>query len=277
MASRFWVGGTGTWDASDTTHWAASSGGAGGQSVPGSGDTVTFDGSSGGGTVTLSSALNASTISSLTAGAFTGTIDTTAVASMTMTTMNLSGSGARKFLLNGTTFTLTNTGGGSTFDLTTTTNLDGTSNLAANFTFTATTTTPRAFSGGGRTYGTLTISSNTSRGTFSIAGANTFGSLVVAAGTTLFLPQAVTTTISNAFTLAGSSSLPIQINSDNTTNIATISVSSGTSTLDWGYLQRITAAGGGTFTATNTLDGGRNTSWSISAPSGGGVVGVIGG
>ena len=41
VASRFWVGGTGTWDASDTTHWAATSGGAGGQSVPGSSDSVT--------------------------------------------------------------------------------------------------------------------------------------------------------------------------------------------------------------------------------------------
>ena len=52
MASRFWVGGTGTWDASDTTHWATASNGAGGASVPGSSDAVTFDASSGGGTVT---------------------------------------------------------------------------------------------------------------------------------------------------------------------------------------------------------------------------------
>jgi hypothetical protein len=57
-ASRFWVGGTGNWDASDTTHWAASSGGGGGASVPGSGDTVTLDGSSGGGTVTVTAAVN---------------------------------------------------------------------------------------------------------------------------------------------------------------------------------------------------------------------------
>jgi hypothetical protein len=53
MANRFWVGGTGTWDALDTTHWAATSGGAGGQSVPTSSDAVAFDASSGGGTVTL--------------------------------------------------------------------------------------------------------------------------------------------------------------------------------------------------------------------------------
>ena len=40
--ARYWVGGAGTWDASDTTHWSASSGGAGGASVP-SGEDVTFD------------------------------------------------------------------------------------------------------------------------------------------------------------------------------------------------------------------------------------------
>jgi hypothetical protein len=47
MASRFWVGGTGTWSASNTTNWAGTSGGAGGQSVPGVADTVTFDANSG--------------------------------------------------------------------------------------------------------------------------------------------------------------------------------------------------------------------------------------
>lgn len=43
MATRFWVGGTGNWDGSTTTHWAATTGGLGGASVPTSGDTVTFD------------------------------------------------------------------------------------------------------------------------------------------------------------------------------------------------------------------------------------------
>lgn len=42
MASRFWVGGTGTWDAT-TTHWSATSGGSSGASAPGSSDSVFFD------------------------------------------------------------------------------------------------------------------------------------------------------------------------------------------------------------------------------------------
>ena len=44
--ARFWVGGSGTWNASSTTHWATSSGGTGGASVPTSTDDVTFDGNS---------------------------------------------------------------------------------------------------------------------------------------------------------------------------------------------------------------------------------------
>ena len=52
MANRFWVGGTGTWDAA-TTHWSATSGGSAGASVPTAADDVYFDANSGGGTVTV--------------------------------------------------------------------------------------------------------------------------------------------------------------------------------------------------------------------------------
>lgn len=53
MAARYWVGGTGTWDSTNTANWAATSGGAGGVSVPGSADTPQFDGNSGTGIVTF--------------------------------------------------------------------------------------------------------------------------------------------------------------------------------------------------------------------------------
>lgn len=43
MADRYWVGGTGTWDGSNTTNWSTSSGGSGGASVPTSADNVIFD------------------------------------------------------------------------------------------------------------------------------------------------------------------------------------------------------------------------------------------
>jgi len=46
MADRYWILGTGTWDSTTTTNWSASSGGAGGASVPTASDNVFFDANS---------------------------------------------------------------------------------------------------------------------------------------------------------------------------------------------------------------------------------------
>jgi hypothetical protein len=46
MATYYWVGGAGTWNATATTNWASSSGGAGGAGVPTSVDDVIFDANS---------------------------------------------------------------------------------------------------------------------------------------------------------------------------------------------------------------------------------------
>jgi hypothetical protein len=48
MADRYWVGGTENWDGTAGTKWAATSGGAGGESVPTSADDVFFDSNSSG-------------------------------------------------------------------------------------------------------------------------------------------------------------------------------------------------------------------------------------
>jgi len=46
MATRYWVGDGGTWDASDTTHWGSASGVADNASVPGPTDAAIFDAAS---------------------------------------------------------------------------------------------------------------------------------------------------------------------------------------------------------------------------------------
>lgn len=46
MADRYWVGGTGTWNSTNTANWSATSGGAGGASVPTSVDNVFFNSAS---------------------------------------------------------------------------------------------------------------------------------------------------------------------------------------------------------------------------------------
>jgi hypothetical protein len=71
MAQRFWVGGSGTWSAANTANWSATSGGAGGASVPGAGDDVFFDANSGAAVVTLPSPVE---ILTLTLTGFIGTL-----------------------------------------------------------------------------------------------------------------------------------------------------------------------------------------------------------
>jgi hypothetical protein len=53
MATYYWVGGSGTWDATSTTNWASSSGGSGGAGVPTTADDVIFDANSNIGTGTF--------------------------------------------------------------------------------------------------------------------------------------------------------------------------------------------------------------------------------
>lgn len=74
MAARYWVGGTDTWDATVGTKWALTDGGAGGQTVPGSADTVFFTALSGAVTCTWSA--TSPTVVSITCTGFTGTLAT---------------------------------------------------------------------------------------------------------------------------------------------------------------------------------------------------------
>lgn len=71
MADRYWVGGTANWDGTAGTKWAATSGGAGGQSVPTSADDVFFDAASSG-TVTIAAGNTGA--KSINCTGFTGTI-----------------------------------------------------------------------------------------------------------------------------------------------------------------------------------------------------------
>ena len=72
MANRYWVGGTATWDATAGSKWALTSGGAGGQAIPTTADTVFFDAASGANTVTIGAGV--ATCSTLTMTGFTGTL-----------------------------------------------------------------------------------------------------------------------------------------------------------------------------------------------------------
>ena len=72
MADRYWVGGTDNWDGTPGTKWSATSGGAGGASIPTFADDVYFDAASGAVTVTVPS--TSVSFRNLTCTGFTGSL-----------------------------------------------------------------------------------------------------------------------------------------------------------------------------------------------------------
>lgn len=84
MATRYWVGGSGTWDATTTTNWSTASNGSAGASAPTSADDVVFDAFSGAApTVTIgtNAVCGAVTITAPTSGTLTFAFSTTGVIS----------------------------------------------------------------------------------------------------------------------------------------------------------------------------------------------------
>jgi hypothetical protein len=113
MADRYWVGGTGTWNSTSTTNWAASSGGASGASVPTAADNVFFDANSntGTGAFTVTMATTPRVCNDFTASGLDGTM------TLAGTSIGLTVSGSLTF--QSTNFTRTYTGT-TTFNATTT-------------------------------------------------------------------------------------------------------------------------------------------------------------
>lgn len=280
MAARFWVLGTGTWDAATTTNWSATSGGAGGASVPGSADDVTFDGASGGGTVTVNFG-GTITILSLTMSAFTGTLDfATNNNNITLSAANAfsnTGAGTRTLNMGNGTWTLSNNS--ALWSQSGATNLTFNSNSSTiAFTGTGGTGSRRFSMGTSRTYATVTVASGTSL--FLPTGTtSTITTLTISPGNTVVWTASGSVTITTLSTITGSSSLQTLFSIDAPTNgRATISSANNWTTNTWCGFSGMTFSGGGTFTADSSYDFKGNSGITINPPSaGGGIVGVIGG
>jgi hypothetical protein len=280
MAARFWVGGTGTWDSSTTTNWSTTTGGAGGASVPGTSDDVTFDGSSGGGTVTVNFG-GLITILSITITNFTGTLDFTSQTSgVTLTgTTGFGGGGAATKTLNlgSGTFTISNAGANWDSSGAGLTLNAGTSTI----TFTASTGTSfQRFFGGNKTYNNVTIGANAEQALFLSGGGCTIAALTVNAPRVVSFTGGGTYTVTN-LTVSGSSSsaLVALMGEGNQASKGIISLANSAS-VSWCAFNQLQVSGAGTITATNSFDLANNTgNLSITPPSvgGGGVIGVIGG
>lgn len=277
-ASRFWVGGTGSF--SDTAHWSATSGGAGGASVPGSSDTATWNGSSGGGTVTIDCAGPVTiSVQSITMGAFTGTWNNSTnncnfSLSAAGSAMNLSGSGTRTINLGSATYTLTNSSG-VVYDVTTATGL----------TYNATSSNV-VFTGAGEN--SIATAASLTHGNFTVSGevfsfignTTTLSSLSATAPTTISFSSTLNLTVTNALNITGTSTQSILFRASTVGNDAVVNIASG-STGTWIAFRDITF-GSNTMSATNCANLGGNTNLSSCtapspAPTGNGSTAIFGG
>ena len=171
MADRFWVGGSGNWDATSTANWAATSGGTAGASAPTSADDVYFDANSNVGTgaftvtVTGTSAAPAA-CKSFTTGGTGGALDGAMTLTMGATArLNCNGS----MTLPATSLSVSGTGGAlitfvSTTSQTLTTNGVSLGNVSVTVDGVAGTLTL----GSALTCSTLTVTN----GTFDTSGSN---------------------------------------------------------------------------------------------------------
>lgn len=224
MASRYWVGGTGTWDSS-TTHWSATSGGSSGASAPTSTDDVFFDGNSGTGTATISSS---STCQNIDFTGYTGTFSGNSPAAQLNIYGNVViGSGAT-YVGNSVLYAYLRGTGSQTF----------TSNgktLPWQLNFQAGT-------------GTYTL-----QDALSLSGTST--NITLISGTLDTNNQAVST--NNTFNISGTTARTLTLGSStitfgsfgtwNATTTTNLTFNVGTSTLAFGYYGSITSFGGLTY------------------------------
>ncbi len=125
----------------------------------------------------------------------------------------------------------------------------------------------RNFTGGGKTYGTLTIGAAGSNGsgfTFQ-SGNNTFGTLTINAPNRIST-NASTHTVTTMTDVTGSASQQVLFTTFN--GISTFS-SANNWTCQWCGIHGYTFSGGGTFSAPDSFNFGGNTNITITAPSGG--------
>jgi hypothetical protein len=212
MANRYWVGGSGTWDASNTANWSTTSGGASGASVPTSADVVWIDAASGAVTVTLG---YSPTVLAVVMTGFTGTFDGVG----SLYTISLASAG--------TIWTVPTTG--------------MTLNGSPNITFTDTSTTNKQFAGGSRTYGALTIGGTTGTSQLTISNSNTFTSIAstkTVAHTINFASN--TTTTIGTWNVTGTAGNVVIVFCVSTGGSATVNITNRTSGIDYLDISRLT-------------------------------------
>lgn len=209
MATRYWVGGAGTWNSTNTTNWSTSSGGAGGASVPTAADDVIFDTNSD-----------------------SGVAYTVNVSSGICLTLNTSSTGTTRLTLSGAVEVKGNTTCGAA---TTFTNLTITLTPASNMTLLVSGASNPVFGPNN----TVNFNSNVTY-TVSLSG--------LTSGTNTFVANAGTIS-STTFGTAGTNNLAVAGGTVNAsgTNYSQITINSGTLTQTAALTSQNITLNGGTF------------------------------
>jgi hypothetical protein len=137
----------------------------------------------------------------------------------------------------------------------------------ADITLSNTTTLARNLILGNKTYGTLTIGGASGSSTTTFTGTATFTAIASTktVAHTIVFPN-VTTTV-GAFNVNGSAGNVVTLSRTGASGVFTLAKSGGgTVTVDRLSISNSTASPGSTWTATNSIDGGGNTGWTITAP-----------
>jgi hypothetical protein len=287
-ATCFWVGGTASWTTANAASWASSTGGtasscaATGGVPKNAGDVATFDGNSGGGTVTVNANLS---IGQISAGAFTGTLDWSANNNnLTLSVQfGISGSGTRTINCGTGTWTFTGltspwwvsstrtglTENCSSVNIVVAPSTTTTGNLAAQF-------------GASESLGPITITWPAASGfplylDLAAASTLTIASLTITGSPQFIVSNATTLSITAAPAIAGTQSHLISFVNALPGNGTQFTITTpNTATFSWCFFQNVKLTN--SITATSSYDGGDNSGFTITAPSAsGGTPQLIGG
>ena len=275
LKTRYWVGGTGSWN--QIANWAVTSGTSGGYSVPTTTDAVFFDGSSGGGTATVDAAYS---VASLTCTGYTGILafGTNMVTVGGNATMTTSGSytGSTGGLTMGASGTLVPPAAGTLPSLTvsagTTTLSTNNLSLSNHLTISGGTLGANGLNlsvaGNWANAGTFTHGGNTvtlngaAASTQVLSGSSTFNNLIATCTTarTLNFTAGTTQTVGGALTLTGATGQRLSLRS--TVNGSTWNLDyTGARTISAVAVQDGTNLGAGPLNPSGSTDLGNCVNW----------------
>jgi hypothetical protein len=257
-----WINGTGTTILGDSL---VTFSGRSSQTITSAGKTFStpFSLNSPSGTLALQDALAMSTTTNTSLTLTNGTLDLNGQTSTlnATTTAFLTAAGTKNLTFNGGTMVISSSG--TAFSNAAPTGFTTTAGTGTG-TISLTSASAKTFAGGGSTYN-CTLN-NGGAGALTVSGSNTFTTLSnTVQPTTFTFTSGTTQTLSN-WNISGTAGNLVTIGAT-TASAATVSKASGTVNANYLSISYSNAAGGATWNATDSINGGNNTGWGFSVAS----------